>query len=418
MKYIFFIKNILRFIKRITVGSCVLLIFCSVMCRPASASVAVFAVIPYSATADSLFTSTVYFPKSSSRIKAGLFDNRCSLRAMREFIDSLSTDCIISIGIYGSSSPEGDRMFNEWLAAKRAKALGRYLFGDSRQDSLKIDFTSGVAKSRTVSCWDSVRSARIDVRYLLPEETSAGEAGVDGGKDRMADGLAVVAERSIPADGGSNMAESLAHSGGNMYEDSLSCDSSTKLVSGGKGFPKMFLSTNLLYDAALVPNVGVGIYLGNRMTLYADWMHAWWSCKARHRYWRVYGGDVELRARLGRSPRSSASPFSGHHLGVYASMATYDFQFGNRTGVMGNKYNYAAGLSYGYSLPVARRLSFDFAVGVGYAWGKYKKHHPIDDHDVWQSTHKLKRFGPTRLEIGLQWLLGKDNHNARKGGRK
>ena len=138
----------------------------------------------------------------------------------------------------------------------------------------------------------------------------------------------------------------------------------------------------------------------------------------RHRYWRVYGGDLELRTRLGNTPRASVSPFAGHHLGVYASMATYDFQFGNRTGVIGNKYNYAAGISYGYSLPVAHRLNFDFTAGVGYAWGKYKKHHPIDEHDVWLSTHKLKRFGPTRVEIGLQWLIGKGNHNARKGGRK
>lgn len=181
---------------------------------------------------------------------------------------------------------------------------------------------------------------------------------------------------------------------------------------------KALLKTNMLYDIAAIPNIGIEVAIGQRWSVGANWMYAWWSNDAKHRYWRVYGGDVELRTRLGRVPRASVSPFAGHHLGVYASMVTYDLQFGNRTGVIGDKYNYAAGISYGYSLPITHRLNLDFTAGVGYAWGKYKKHHPMDGHDVWISTHRLKRFGPTRLEIGLQWLLGKDNHNARKGGRK
>jgi len=404
------------FYKRIAGLLCILLMSFLSHAGMFGASAAVLADIPE--TSDSIFSRTIYFPKASSYIKSGLFHNRRDLREMREFLDSLSVDRIVSIAIHGSSSPEGDSGFNEWLAARRAKALGRLLFGESSQDSLAIDFTSGVAKEQIASCWDFCRSARIDVRYLLPQEAFSDKSLVGGAKEQPADAPVVVADRQVSADRAAGMAESLVLSGDGVSGSALSSGSSYEDGCDGKGFPKMFLSTNVLYDAALVPNVGVGIYLGKRMTLYADWMHAWWSRKARHRYWRVYGGDIELRARLGRSPRSSVSPFSGHHLGVYASMATYDFQFGNRTGVMGNKYNYAAGLSYGYSLPVSRRLSFDFAVGVGYAWGKYKKHHPVDDHDVWLSTHKLKRFGPTRLEIGLQWLLGKGNHNARKGGRK
>lgn len=181
---------------------------------------------------------------------------------------------------------------------------------------------------------------------------------------------------------------------------------------------RALLKTNMLYDIAAIPNIGIEVAIGQRWSVGANWMYAWWSNDAKHRYWRVYGGDVELRTRLGRVPRASVSPFAGHHLGVYASIVTYDLQFGNRTGVIGDKYNYAAGVSYGYSLPITHRLNLDFTAGVGYAWGKYKKHHPMDGHDVWMSTHRLKRFGPTRLEIGLQWLLGKDNHNARKGGRK
>ena len=303
------------FYKRIAGLLCILLMSFLSHAGMFGASAAVLADIPE--TSDSIFSRTIYFPKASSWIKSGLFHNRRDLREMREFLDSLSVDRIVSIAIHGSSSPEGDSGFNEWLAARRAKALGRLLFGESSQDSLAIDFTSGVAKEQIASCWDFCRSARIDVRYLLPQEAFSDKSLVGGAKEQPADAPVVVADRQVSADRAAGMAESLVLSGDGVSGSALSSGSSYEDGCDGKGFPKMFLSTNVLYDAALVPNVGVGIYLGKRMTLYADWMHAWWSRKARHRYWRVYGGDIELRARLGRSPRSSVSPFSGHHLGVY-----------------------------------------------------------------------------------------------------
>lgn len=182
--------------------------------------------------------------------------------------------------------------------------------------------------------------------------------------------------------------------------------------------PRVFLTTNLLYDALLTPNIGVGVYLGKKMTLYADWMYAWWSNRGQRRYWRIYGGDLELRMQLGHG--RSGNPLSGHHVGLYFSIVTYDFQFGrSHTGVMGDKFNYAAGISYGYSLPLNRRLSLDFSAGIGYAWGKYMKQRLIDDHDVWLSTHRRRWFGPTRAEVCLTWLLGRGNMNTpktRKGG--
>lgn len=181
--------------------------------------------------------------------------------------------------------------------------------------------------------------------------------------------------------------------------------------------PFIFLNTNLLYDVALVPNIGVGINFGHRFTLYADWMYAWWSNSGHHRYWRLYGGDLEMRMQLGEG--KSSSKIAGHYVGVYGTIATYDFQFGNHTGVISGKFNYGGGVSYGYILPISRRLSLDFSIGIGYMWGRYRKHHPVDDHDVWISTHRLRWLGPTRLGVGLTWLIG-NNHvnNKRKGGAK
>ena len=122
-----------------------------------------------------------------------------------------------------------------------------------------------------------------------------------------------------------------------------------------------------------------------------------------------------MRYRVGRNIKGS--PLGGHYIGVYGSLACYDFQAGRRhTGILSDKYNYAVVLSYTYSLPISRHLNIDFNLGVGYLWGRYKKHIPIDDCDVWLSTHKLDWVGPTRIGVTLVWLAGGSVKNNRKGG--
>ena len=98
-------------------------------------------------------------------------------------------------------------------------------------------------------------------------------------------------------------------------------------------------------------------------------------------------------------------------------MATYDFELGGR-GYLGDKWAYGAGISYGYSLPVGKRLNMDFTLGLGYLGGEYKEYLPIEGHYVWQVTKHLHWWGPTKAEVSLVWLLGKGNANPRKGGAR
>ena len=175
---------------------------------------------------------------------------------------------------------------------------------------------------------------------------------------------------------------------------------------------RLFVSTNMLYDIALTPNIGAGISVGDRVRLFADWMYARWSNHERRRYWRIYGGDIEVRYRIGS--RRKGSPLGGHYVGVYGSMACYDFQAGrSHTGVLSDTYNYAAGISYTYSLPVSVHFNIDFSLGIGYLWGKYKTHTPIDDCDVWLSTHKLNHCGTECLRGSLVTFGDNAPHNVR-----
>lgn len=176
----------------------------------------------------------------------------------------------------------------------------------------------------------------------------------------------------------------------------------------------LILKTNMLYDMAAVPNLGIEMPMGKHWSVGANWMYAWWTNDSRHRCWRIYGGDIEVRRWF--VPQGKAEPLlCGHHIGMYGQMLTYDFEWGGK-GSLGDKWTWGVGLSYGYSLKIARQLNIDFTLGVGYLQGKYMRYHAEDNCHVWDSTNIRKWFGPTKAEISLVWFMG--GRNWRKGGKR
>ncbi len=190
---------------------------------------------------------------------------------------------------------------------------------------------------------------------------------------------------------------------------------SSEVISDSRTPFRIALKTNLLYDALLVPNVGAECYLGRDWSVSANGMLAWWSKDSKQHYWRIYGGEVELRKWFGS--KAETKPLTGHHLGIYTQIIAYDFELGGK-GYMADPWNYTVGISYGYSHPIARRLNLDFTIGIGYMGGEYKKYKPVDDCYVWQYTKQRHWIGPTKAEVTLVWLLGKDNYNKEKGGKR
>ncbi len=184
----------------------------------------------------------------------------------------------------------------------------------------------------------------------------------------------------------------------------------------------MVLKTNMLYDALLIPNIGTELHIGQGWSVGCNWMYSWWKNDTRHNYWRIYGGELGIRKYIGR--RATKNPLTGHHLGIYSQILTYDFETGGRGymagtpgGTLLDKANYTVGLEYGYSLPVNRKLSIDFTLGAGYMTGQYHEYLPLDGCNVWQSTKQRRWFGPTKAEISLVWFVGRNSCNE-KGGKR
>ena len=170
-----------------------------------------------------------------------------------------------------------------------------------------------------------------------------------------------------------------------------------------------------------IPNIGVEFYLGAGWSVGASWMYAWWSAGKRNRYWRVYGGEIYGRYHFG----NHTNRFKGHHVGIYAGLVTYDFEFGG-VGYIGGKPGHSLwdrcmrnfGAEYGYSFAIARNLYIDLTLGVGYFGGIEEKLRPIQGEYYWESTSRKTWLGPTKAEVSFVWVIFGGSAKAKKGGDK
>lgn len=162
------------------------------------------------------------------------------------------------------------------------------------------------------------------------------------------------------------------------------------------------LKTNLLYDAVLVPDLGLEINVFNNWTVYADLMYACWDIPSRHYYWDLFGAQCGARKYFGRV--ASQRSFSGHHAGIYGQALAYDLQAGH-IGQQTPTINWGAGVEYGYSFPVTLGFNIDVELGLGYIGGKYYEYIVEDGHYTWRGTVKRAWMGPTKASVSLVWLI-------------
>lgn len=402
----------------------------------------------------------IYFRQGKSALDSTLLNNKESLDRIADSLSyNLVADSVYQLKkvvVTGGASPEGSISRNELLSHKRADVLFDYLSRYAElPDSLMIFRFLG-------RDWNSLlQSVRQDKKVPYQSETIAfledvvercknGENEADNNVKRFellcggapyryayqnmfpylrASQLELTYEKiqnpvRIPPveEVKDSIIEELPVEAPPVVEEPAPIVPQQPVADTLKPF-YMAVKTNLLEDLVLVPNIGVEFYIGNKWTIGANWKYAWWKNDRKHNYWRVYGGDLNVRKYFGR--KANEKPMQGHHIGVYGQIATYDFELGGK-GYMGgvpggnifNKFSYGGGIEYGYSQPIAKRLNLDFTIGLGYFGGEYREYLPIDDCYVWQATKNRHYWGPTKAEISLVWLLGRGNYNSKKGGER
>lgn len=260
----------------------------------------------------------------------------------------------------------------------------------------------------------------------LNGEAAAGESSSDGASS-LRSGSQSSSESSSAGSlssfettsNGSLSASESPSAGAQSSSESTSADSLSSSESKSAGFSntdsddavtlpplhRLALKTNLLYDAALLPNIELEWRINKSWSLSLEGGVAWWGKYSKDRSYRLAIISPEVRRWI--RPRA---PWHGFYVGAFAGGGFYDFEKPDKgyrgEGVM-------AGLSVGYMWPVSRCLSFEAEVGAGYLYTRYKEYQPIDGHHVYQRTKDLNFFGPLKVKFALVWRLWDVNKTRR-----
>lgn len=406
---------------------------------------------------DTLYVQ-VKFRQGYSSVDTSFCDNKSHLEHLISLLANVTSDslgAVKSITVKGCASPEGYTPRNRILSEKRAQNLRTYILN-------KIPLTDSLVKiapsdvdwellSRMIAATD--QSWRDEAVHIIANTPiwifDKDKRIIDGRKNRLCmlqggrawrymkknffpdlrnAGFRIICERELLVAAPGEAVENvdvpdetvLVNVDSTVDTPPVVVDTQVEDTIAPAPILQMekdrtfavLLKTNMLYSVAAIPTIGLEVSIGKKWSMSAQWMYAWWNNDARHRYWRVNGGDMEVRRWF--SPRREVrSMMCGHHIGLYGQILTYDIEWGGR-GYLGERWSWGAGLSYGYSLPVGRQLNIDFTLGVGYLTGDYMKYIPQDDCYVWESTHRRNWFGPTKAEVSLVWYVG--GRSERKGG--
>ena len=269
----------------------------------------------------------IYFRQGRSELDMSVRNNRA---ALGRIADSLSTSYADSVYILrkilveGGASPEGSIPLNRKLSEKRAETLFGYLsqYGELPDSLTTFRFIgrdwAGLLRLAEADEDLPYREQTLDFLRQVAEKSQSGERAEDnyiGKLTRLAHGKPYrYMYRQIFPDLRASRLHLWYRKVWNPLKTPVPAPFITPLplamperaevpytpVPPQKPF-YMAVKTNLLYDAALIPNIGVEFYLKEGWSIGAGWMYGWWKKDRIHWYWRAYGGDVTVRKWLGNT---------------------------------------------------------------------------------------------------------------------
>lgn len=163
-------------------------------------------------------------------------------------------------------------------------------------------------------------------------------------------------------------------------------------------FPRLSVGSNLLYLAALAPNVAAEYYFqDSHLSVSATFTMPWWKRKSKHQFYQIRQYLAEGRYWLNKIPSAK-----GHFFGCNIHGGIYDLE-NKKTGYYGDFIG--TSLTYGYRFSLNKKMALELTVGGGYIFSKYDKYVPADKCYMYQSTHKAHYWGITKAGVSLMWNI-------------
>lgn len=170
------------------------------------------------------------------------------------------------------------------------------------------------------------------------------------------------------------------------------------IVAGTSAYAqRIALTTNLLEDVVLTPNIGVDIVVADRQSLTLDTSIAPYKLSKQF-YNKCMTFRVGYKFWLNQA-------FYAHYIGVDAVASSSDYKILSTD--LKNEY-VGVGLGYGYSFMLGKRLNFVPCIGLGLAYGtSYEGHDHMVRPGVGVEAMSTNKIIPiiTRLGITIEYVL-------------
>jgi len=161
------------------------------------------------------------------------------------------------------------------------------------------------------------------------------------------------------------------------------------------------VKTNLLYDAALSPNLGVEVQVAPKWSVDLSGNFNFWSMSggARWKHWLV---QPEARYWF-------CQPLGGHFVGAHLLGGIYNVGHISHMGKLADHryegWGVGAGVAYGYSWLLGRHWNLEAEIGLGWVYSRY------DMFECAGCGRKVERdrvrnyVGPTKAAISIVYVF-------------
>lgn len=374
----------------------------------------------------------IFYPVGKTELYEDYMDNGNTLHRIHKYLEK--SPKIDSVTIYSYASPEGPYQLNKRLAAERGKTAKQYLLKHLPAERHIPD--SLFIIDPTAENWQGLRDLvfyqyphadkeevlavldRMDItderRKVLLKRLNAGKPWLYILKNLMPQlryATWVSVWQRITVDQMIEEPVFLAMEMPEIEKPNVKpipipppvIEEDTKTI--------LALKTNLLYDALSWLNFSVEVPIGDRFSALYYHQFPWWTWgKGNNEYcMRFLSIGAEGRWWFKPMPREKTEKrikrdrLMGHFVGVYGESGKYDFE--RQRDICYQGEHWSAGLSYGYAVPIGKRLNLELSLSVGYASIAYRGYIPSENYEVLiRDSEKVGRwhyFGPTKAQVSL-----------------
>lgn len=397
----------------------------------------------------------VYFRQGYSKLQPAFRGNGIRLDEFMRRVSEMHSDStarLNSIDIVAYASPEGPYTLNRKLARKRAESISAYLRGN-------MPFLSGSlfnVQPKGID-WDGLaamveasdmryRSEVLNILRNVPETTYRNGKLVDSRLKRLMDlrggrpywylyenffpelraaGAYVVCDferiaqveepDTVPVEQVVEIIEPVVieetDTVVSIPADTLDLvtNHSDLLPARERDYDRWAIKSNALYLAAGVTNVG-GEY-----AFHPHWsvdLPLVWSPYTLARTYRMRFLYIQPEARYWLD-----RPMKGHFFGVHLHAGVFNVSLDDKNRYQSEKGFHGGGISYGYAMPLSRRWSMEFTVGVGYAFTKYCTYYNVPNGIRYEKDIPYHYWGLTKLGLNFVYRFG-DKCGKTKSGKE